>query len=109
MVLRLTSCSPRRPGFLDSVACRNFRRLDACVGASGPHDFTVRDPRTRQLRRPRPSLPALHVRDDRPNAPQRARGMAWNLAVIWGSDQHETPATKWHDGQITSRAKNRVK
>src|SRR5258708_9661708 len=53
MALRLTSCPPRRSGFLATVAsglkahrarlgrlC--LRRLDASVEASGQHDFTVR-------------------------------------------------------------------
>jgi hypothetical protein len=35
-----------------------FRRLDAGVEASGPHDFAVRVRRPRQKRRPRPPLPA---------------------------------------------------
>jgi len=40
--LRLTSSSPRRSGFLVTVACGYFRKLDASVEASGPHDFAVR-------------------------------------------------------------------
>jgi len=41
--LRLISCSPRRSGFLVTVASGMFsRRLDAGVEASGPHDFAVR-------------------------------------------------------------------
>src|SRR5712671_2289860 len=42
MVLRLTSRSPRRPGFVVTVACASSRRLDANPGASEPHDFAVR-------------------------------------------------------------------
>jgi hypothetical protein len=48
MALRLISCSPRRPGFLATVANELLRRLDASVGASGPHDFAVRNTRLRQ-------------------------------------------------------------
>jgi hypothetical protein len=41
--LRLISCSPRRSGFLVTVAGGMYsRRLDAGVEASGPHDFAVR-------------------------------------------------------------------
>src|ERR1700692_171365 len=41
--LRLISCSPRRSGFLVTVAGGMFpRRLYAGVEASGPHDFAVR-------------------------------------------------------------------
>ena len=44
MVLRLISCSPRRSGFLASVAGGiEIRQLDASVEASGLHDFAVRD------------------------------------------------------------------
>src|SRR5881227_2577623 len=35
-----------------------FRRLDASVGASEPHDFAVRISTIRQRRHPRPSHPA---------------------------------------------------
>ena len=47
MVLRLISCSPRRPGFLATVACGYLRKLDTSVGVSGPHNFTVRKKRPR--------------------------------------------------------------
>src|SRR5258708_14321312 len=40
--LRLMSYSPRRSGFFATVACGYFRKLDASVEASGPHDFAVR-------------------------------------------------------------------
>jgi len=45
MVLRLISCSPRGPGFLAPVIPEKLasQELGASVGASGPHDFTVRD------------------------------------------------------------------
>src|SRR6266403_3813228 len=42
MVLRLTSRSPRCPGLFDTVACASYRRLDASIGASEPHDLAVR-------------------------------------------------------------------
>jgi hypothetical protein len=49
MVLRLIAYSPRRPGFLASVAReQDARELDASVGASGPHAFAVRLRRIRQ-------------------------------------------------------------
>ena len=41
------------------------RKLDASVGASGPHDFTVRQKRSRLQHYRRPPHPAPHVRDDR--------------------------------------------
>jgi hypothetical protein len=40
-------------------------KLDASVGASGPHDFAVRVSAVRLWRHPRPPHPAAYVRDDR--------------------------------------------
>ena len=40
-------------------------QLDASVGASGPHDFTVRVGAVRLRAPPRPLHPAPNVRDDR--------------------------------------------
>ena len=49
--LRLISRSPRRSGLFVTVAGGNeFRRLDAGVEASGPHDFAVRRTRASSLR-----------------------------------------------------------
>jgi hypothetical protein len=42
-----------------------FRKLDASVGASGPHDFAVRVSIARLAAPKRPSHPAPNVRDDR--------------------------------------------
>jgi hypothetical protein len=52
-------------GLVATVACGYFRKLDASVGASGPHDFAVRCNITRQLMSPHPLHPASNVRDDR--------------------------------------------
>jgi hypothetical protein len=57
------------PPSLSQVA---LRKLDASVGASGPHDFAVRVSAIRQRRRPRPPHPAPNVRDVR-NAPLSGR------------------------------------
>jgi hypothetical protein len=55
----LFPCSPRRPGFLATVACGiDSRKLDASVGASGPHAFAVRLQRPRRKHRQRPPHPA---------------------------------------------------
>jgi hypothetical protein len=65
MVLRLISCSPRRPGSFATVARGIvFRELDASVGASGPHDFAVRFSAVRQRRIRVHRIPP-RVRDDR--------------------------------------------
>ncbi len=50
----------------------NSAKLDASVGASGPHDFAVRIDALRLSAPPRPSHPAPNVRDDR-EAPLSAR------------------------------------
>jgi hypothetical protein len=42
-----------------------LRQLDASVGASGPHDFAVREPAPFVCAPPRPPHPAPYVRDDR--------------------------------------------
>jgi hypothetical protein len=54
-------------GFVATVPaqCNALSRVNASIEASGPHDFTVRAPITRQLTGSRPSHPALNVRDDR--------------------------------------------
>jgi hypothetical protein len=44
---------------------KKSRQLDASVGASGPHDFTVRVNAARLASLPRPPHPAPNVRDDR--------------------------------------------
>jgi hypothetical protein len=41
-----------------------FAKLDASVGASGPHDFAVRASAARLASLPRPPHPAPNVRDD---------------------------------------------
>jgi hypothetical protein len=49
MALRLISCSPRSGRARCHRRRRNgFHRLDASIGASGPHDFTVRIRTVRQ-------------------------------------------------------------
>jgi hypothetical protein len=62
MALRLTSCSPRRTGFVVTVAFGWSRKLDASVAASGPHDFTVRNNSARLTPPSRPPLPAPRLR-----------------------------------------------
>ena len=88
MVLRLILRSHRRPGFLATVACGLFtRKLDASVGASGPHSFAVRISAARLASPTRPSHPAPNVRDDR-EAPLVSRRDAANVKLIWGIRQY---------------------
>src|SRR5579872_1864616 len=102
MVLRFPSCSPRRSGLLSPSPARRDgravianRQLDASVEASGPHDFAVRDQRTRLLRLSRPPLPAPNVGDDRPNAPlDRARD-ARTCAADLPDGSMLPPAANW--------------
>jgi hypothetical protein len=56
--------------------CEALSRVDASVEASGPHGFAVRERRIRLSRRPRPSHPALNVRDDRETPLLRSAGRA---------------------------------
>jgi hypothetical protein len=65
MVLRLISCSPRRPALLPpSPAKLASRELDTSVGVSGPHAFAVRLSAVRQERIRVHRIPP-YVRDDR--------------------------------------------
>ena len=81
-------------------------KLDASVGASGPHDFAVRE-RSTLVR----SATCVHripprVRDDRETPLYRDR-MGGKMPVIWGADQSRGAATDWHDGQVTRGSANR--
>jgi hypothetical protein len=83
MALRLISCSPRS----GRARCHRrrwncFRRLDASIGASGPHDFAVRISTVRQRRIGVHRIPP-RVRDDRetPLVPGRDR---IKILLIWG-------------------------
>ena len=61
MALRLISCSPqsgRARCHCRSSEALASSELDASIGASGPHDFTVRLRRARQSQHRRPPLPA---------------------------------------------------
>src|ERR1035438_7059049 len=77
-----------------------FRQLDASVGASGPHDFAVRNNAARLASPSRPSHPAstFVTIAKRPSCESGTRG---RLPLIWGCDQYSPAAAHWHDGQIT--------
>src|SRR6202011_2104914 len=64
--LRLTSRSPRRPGFFATVIPEKLasQELDTSVGVSGPHDFAVRLSAVRQWHFSVHRIPP-RVRDDR--------------------------------------------
>jgi hypothetical protein len=66
----------------------HHHELDASVGASGPHDFAVRQYAARQreglrLGDLRPLHPAPNVRDDRDTPLSKGYGMARVVKVIW--------------------------
>jgi len=61
---------------------KHHRRLDASVGASGPHDFAVRFRAVRLAAPKRPPHSVPNVRDDRETPLQRA-GTARDIEVIW--------------------------
>ena len=73
MVLRFSSCSPRRSGSFATVTCGTYRRLDTSVEMSGPHDFTVRKLQSSSARCLRPSHPAPTSRDVRETPLQMGR------------------------------------
>jgi hypothetical protein len=79
MALRLIRDLPGVPGLLAPVASLDSSaRLDASVGTSGPHDFTVRIGHARLAQPSRPSHPAPNVRDDREPPLQAEAGRAEN-------------------------------
>ena len=70
--------SPVRPGLFVTVALKKRElpgSLTPAIGASGPHDFTVRISRARQSQPSRPPPPAPNVRDDSRSAPLMGHGM----------------------------------
>ena len=80
--LRLIPCSPRRDhSLLVTVAPKRrepLRNLTPAIGASGPHDFTVRIGAVRPCQKhatpPRPSHPMPNVQDDHDTSPLRGPG-----------------------------------
>jgi hypothetical protein len=95
----LTACSAL--SLVTGLVCHHrrrnrFHRLDASVGASGPHGFAVRAQRHSSLDMPRPPHPAPNVRDDRDTPLMRdgMRGYAADLGL-------KSTVTRWHDGQIS--------
>jgi hypothetical protein len=77
-----------------------IRKLDASVGASGPHGFAVRDRRFRLKHHPRPPHPAPNVRDDRDTPLFAERGTSRFVKCFALAPQVRTPAASWHDGQF---------
>ena len=61
----------------------HFTKLDASVGASGPHDFAVRLTRYSSKAPKRPPHPAPNVRDDRETPLMNGRETAALMQVIW--------------------------
>jgi hypothetical protein len=84
MVLTVSFVLSLVTGFFVTIAPKQLaaQELDASAGASGPHDFAVRDLRCSSKAHPRPPHPAAHVRDDR-ETPLVWDGMAGNKPVIW--------------------------
>ena len=76
-------------GFLATVASEKLasQKLDASIGASGPHDFAVRVSAVRQKRINVHRIPP-HVRDDR-DTPLLRDGIATYEPVIWPEREAE--------------------
>ena len=87
-------------GFLATVASEKLasQKLDASIGASGPHDFAVRVSAVRQKRINVHRIPP-HVRDDR-ETPLVWDGMARDKPVIWGASEAEYFSRDDWTGQI---------
>jgi hypothetical protein len=101
MVLTVSFVLSPVTGFLATVISEKLasQKLDASIGASGPHDFAVRLTRRSSIAHPRPPHPAAHVRDDR-ETPLVWGGMAGNKPVIWvGWKQEYFCSDNW-TGQI---------
>ena len=69
-----------------TVACEGFRKLDASIGASGPHDFAIRNIAVRRAPKGAPdnaasTAPRPNVRDDG-QRPFSGRDSV-NKQVIW--------------------------
>ncbi len=75
-------------------------KLDASVGAPGPHSFAVRGSAVRLAGTSRPSHPAPNVRDDREAPLLIGGGTREMMVVIWGVGQVRWLAALWHDGQF---------
>jgi hypothetical protein len=83
MVLTVSSALSSVTGLCCHRHRRNlFRRLDASVGASGPHDFAVREPGAFVNAPPHVHRIPPRVRDDR-DTPPRRDGTARDIEVIW--------------------------
>jgi len=88
MALRLISCSPRSGRARCHRRRRNcFRQLDASIGASGPHDFTVRI-RTIRQRRIRVHRIPSRACDDRETPLVSGRDQI-AILLIWPSRQRK--------------------
>ena len=99
---------------LSPSPANSIRKLDASVGASGPHDFAVRLSAVRQRRRHVHRIPP-RVRDDR-DTPLQGDETAVNLEVIWvfrkseyfcktGWTLTDTGISELPDGQIRRLAR----
>jgi hypothetical protein len=97
MVLRLLRALPGDHRLVATVVRERIRRLSACFGAPGPHDFAVRvsivRPRdmraldaTRVHRIPHPRFVTIGR-----NAPLHRGGTARMMLVIWGNGQQPGP------------------
>jgi len=81
---------------------QHCRQLDASVGASGPHDFAVRL-LLRSSRAPKASTASRAQRFVTiAKRPSYRGGTREEVPVICPTSQVTTPATRWHDGQISS-------
>src|ERR1700678_3108694 len=82
---------------------RHHRQLDASVGASGPHDFAVREVSALVSSATRVHRIPPRVRDDR-DTPLVWDETAKDMQVIWGEMESEYFCQRgWTGGQISGR------
>jgi hypothetical protein len=89
--------------FVTVIGGNRFRRFDAGVEASGPHDFAVRlkrsSSRSAKASTASPAQRFVTIAK-RPSCGQETRG---KVLVICPTAQAKMAAAHWHDGQITFR------
>jgi hypothetical protein len=107
MVLTVSFVLSSVTGLIVTVAALKLSaRLDASAGASGPHDFAVRDPRRSSKAHPRPPHP-IPTFVTMANAPL-PDGMARNEPVIWVKREADYFCAPGWTGQISLKALRKI-
>jgi hypothetical protein len=102
MVYRLIRALPGDHAWLPPsvVGLIETSDFDACIGASGPHDFAVRMSSARLASLARPPHPAPRFVTIGRNAPLHRGGMDKTMLLICPTEQARRTAAHWHDGHF---------